>query len=62
MIKKDLLSSESEPIPFIERLSRPFKISDYILQHFFSIVLDAKVSIVTVSKLVDVAVTGNCKC
>jgi len=26
------------------------------------IVLDAKVSIVTVSKLVDVAVTGNCKC
>ena len=32
------------------------------IKSFFSIVLDAKVSIVTVSKLVDVAVTGNCKC
>jgi hypothetical protein len=26
------------------------------------IVLDARVSIVTVAKLVDVKVTGNCKC
>ena len=33
-----------------------------ITNYLFSIVLDAKVSIVTVSKLVDVAVTGNCKC
>ena len=33
-----------------------------VTNYLFSIVLDAKVSIVTVSKLVDVAVTGNCKC
>ena len=29
---------------------------------YFSIVIDARVSIVTVSKLVDVRVTGSCKC
>ena len=32
------------------------------LLFYFSIVLDARVSIVTVAKLVDVKVTGNCKC
>ena len=31
-------------------------------KYYFSIVLDARVSIVTVAKLVDVRVTGGCKC
>ena len=35
---------------------------EYLLNEIFSIVLDAKVSVVTVSKLVDVAVKGSCKC
>ena len=35
---------------------------DIIHNIYFSIVLDARVSIVTVSKLVDVSVTGNCVC
>ena len=29
---------------------------------FLSIVVDARVSVVTVAKLVDVKVTGNCRC
>ena len=41
-------------------LTVPFHES--LLNAIFSIVLDAKVSVVTVSKLVDVAVKGSCKC
>ena len=40
------------------RLEEPL----FFLTLYFSIVLDSKVSIVAVAQLVDVKVTGNCKC
>ena len=41
---------------------RYFQEITLVITKYFSIVLDARVSIVTVSKLVDVNVSGNCVC
>ena len=50
--------------PFKSALSSDFPAQDWynISNIELSIVLDARVSIVTVAKLVDIRVTGDCRC